>query len=281
MSSVGYLDAIILGVVEGLTEFLPVSSTGHLTVAEGLLGLEIDDPAVTSFTAIIQFGAIVATFLYFRQDFIRLALAWLRGLGPSRGRHHSPDPDYRFAWLVILGSTPIVFVGLATKDLVEGPLRSLWVVAIALVVWSAVIWWAERNPSQRLGEADLGVREVLIIGFMQCVALIPGVSRSGSTISAGLMIGVSRVAATRLSFFLAVPALTGAGIYSLKDVNTEVVGWGQLALGTFVSFVVAYVSIAWLLKLVASHSIAVFVPYRIVAGLVVMGLLATNIISAT
>jgi undecaprenyl-diphosphatase len=281
MSSVGYLDAIILGVVEGLTEFLPVSSTGHLTVAEGLLGLQIDDPAVTSFTAIIQFGAIVATFLYFREDFVRLALAWLRGIGPGRGRHMAIDPDYRFAWMVILGSTPIVIVGLAAKDLVDGPLRSLWVVAFALVLWSAVIWWAERNPAQKYSETELGPRQVLIIGLMQCVALIPGVSRSGATISAGLMLGATRIAATRLSFFLAVPALTGAGIYSLKDVDTSVVGYGQLAVGTFVSFVVAYFVIAWLLKLVAGHSIAVFNPYRIVAGLVVMGLLVTDVLSAT
>ncbi|MBT0771920.1 undecaprenyl-diphosphate phosphatase [Kineosporia sp. J2-2] len=281
MSSVGYLDAVVLGVVEGLTEFLPVSSTGHLTVAEGLLGLKIDDPAVTSFTAIIQFGAIVATFLYFRQDFVRLALAWLRGIGPARGRHWSPDPDYRFAWLVILGSTPIVLVALAAKDLVDGPLRNLWVVAGSLIAWSAVIWWAERNPRQKYEETELGVKQVLIIGLMQCVALVPGVSRSGATISAGLMVGATRVAATRLSFFLAVPALTGAGVYSLKDVDTSVVGWGQLAVGTFVSFVVAYGVIAWLLKLVAGHSIAVFNPYRIVAGLAVMGLLATGVLSST
>ncbi|GAA3612659.1 undecaprenyl-diphosphate phosphatase [Kineosporia mesophila] len=281
MSSVGYLDAIVLGVVEGLTEFLPVSSTGHLTVAEGLLGLKIDDPAVTSFTAIIQFGAIVATFLYFRADFVRLALAWLRGLGPARGRHHAPDPDYRFAWLVILGSSPIVVVALVGKDLIDGPLRNLWVVAGALIAWSAVIWWAERNPRQEYEETELGVREVLIIGLMQCVALVPGVSRSGATISAGLMVGATRVAATRLSFFLAVPALTGAGVYSLKDVNTEVVGWGPMAVGTFVSFLVAYAAIAWLLKLVAGHSIAVFNPYRIVAGLAVMGMLASGVLSAT
>lgn len=282
MSSVGYLDAVVLGVVEGLTEFLPVSSTGHLTVTEKLLGLTIDDPAVTSFTAIIQFGAIVATFLYFRSDFLRLATAWLRGLGGSRGRHMAtPDPDYRFAWLVILGSTPIVVVALLARDLVDGPLRNLWVVAGSLVAWSAVIWWAERNPRQKYSETELEPRQVLLIGLMQCVALVPGVSRSGATISAGLLVGATRVAATRLSFFLAVPALTGAGLYSLKDVNTAVVGWGPMALGTFTSFVVAYASIAWLLKLVASHSIAVFNPYRIAVGLLIMGLLAGNVITST
>jgi undecaprenyl-diphosphatase len=281
MSSLGYLDAIVLGVVEGLTEFLPVSSTGHLTIAEKLLGQEIDDPAVTSFTAIIQFGAIVATFLYFRSDITRLAMAWFRGLGRSRGRHNRADPDYRFAWIVIAGSTPIVFIALLAEPLITGPLRSLWVVAAALILWSAVIWYAERNPIQKYEETELTLRQVLIIGLMQCVALIPGVSRSGATISAGLMVGATRVAATRLSFFLAIPALTGAGVKSLGDIDTSVVGLGPLLIGTVVSFAVAYASIAWLLKLVGSHSINVFNPYRIALGTLLLGLLATGHLSAT
>ena len=281
MSSLGYFDAVVLGVVEGLTEFLPVSSTGHLTIAEKMLGLEIDEPAVTAFTAIIQFGAIVATFLFFRADIVRLALAWVRGLGGIRGRHGRDDPDYRFAWFVIAGSTPIVFIALAAKPLITGPLRSLWVVGAALILWSAVMWWAERRPRQELGETDLTLRQVVIIGLLQCVALIPGVSRSGATISAGLLLGATRVAATRLSFFLAIPALTGAGMLSLKDVDTSVVGWGPLFVGTVVSFAVAYASIAWLLRLVGSHPITVFVGYRIVAGVVIIGLLAGGYLSAT
>ncbi len=221
--ALGYLDATVLGVVEGLTEFLPVSSTGHLTVAESLLGLAVNDPAVTAFTAIIQFGAIVATFLYFWRDITRLALAWVGGLVSAQARR---EPDYRFAWYVIAGSIPVGIVGFALKDVVKGPLRSLWVVAVALIVWSAVMYVAEGRGRQRKGEEDLSLREVLFIGLMQCLALVPGVSRSGATISAGLLVDATRVAATRLSFFLAIPALTGAGLYELKDVNTKVVGLG-------------------------------------------------------
>ena len=274
MSDLGYLDAVLLGVVEGLTEFLPVSSTGHLTVVEGLRGLDVDDPAVTAYTAIIQFGAIVATFLYFRADIVRLAAAWFRGVRSPEHR----GVDYRFAWYVVAGSAPIVVVALAAKPLITGPLRNLWVVAAALVLWSGVMWWAERRPAQKYEEEDLSLRQVLTIGLLQCVALVPGVSRSGATISAGLLLGATRVAATRLSFFLAIPALTGAGLFELKDVDTSVVGWGQLAVGTVVSFAVAYASIAWLLQLVAKHPISVFVPYRVAAGLAVAALLAAGVL---
>jgi undecaprenyl-diphosphatase len=275
---VSVLDAVILGVVEGLTEFLPVSSTGHLTVAEGLLGLAVDDPAVTAFTAIIQFGAIVATFLYFRRDILRLSGAWFGGLVSAERRRH---PDYRFAWAVIVGSLPIAVVGFAAKDLVAGPLRNLWVVAAGLVVWSAVMYVAELRPRQKYAEEDLSIPQVLLIGLAQCLALVPGVSRSGATISGGLLLGATRVAATRLSFFLAIPALTGAGLYEFKDVDTSVVSWGVLALGTLVSFVVAYASIAWLLRLVAKYPITVFVPYRILAGLVLGALLLSGVVLPT
>jgi undecaprenyl-diphosphatase len=290
------LDAVVLGLVEGLTEFLPVSSTGHLTVTESLLDLPVNDPSVTAFTAIIQFGAIVATFLYFRADIRRLAVAWGRGVGRdlrglSRRRRggpevgepqpHEPDPDYRFAWSVIAGSVPIVLVGVSAKGLVSGPLRNLWVVAVGLLGWSVVMYVAESRAHQKYGEEDLSLRQVVLIGLAQCVALVPGVSRSGATISAGLLLGTTRVAATRLSFFLAIPALTGAGLYELKDINTSVVGWGTLALGTAISFVVAYASIAWLLRLVAGHPITVFVAYRVLAGLGLAGLLLGGVVRAT
>jgi len=274
---ISYLDAVILGVVEGLTEFLPVSSTGHLTIAEKLLGLPLDDTAVTAFTVIIQFGAIVATFIYFWKDISRLARAWGRGLFSPQARTH----DYRFAWYVIAGSLPIGVVGFAAKDLISGPLRNLWVVAGALIVWSGVMYVAEGRSRPKYGEQDLTLRQVVTIGLAQCIALVPGVSRSGATISAGLLQDINRVAATRLSFFLAIPALTGAGVYELKDVNTSTVSWAALALGTAISFVVAYASIAWLLRLVARHPITVFVGYRVLAGVALAGLLAFDVLSPT
>jgi undecaprenyl-diphosphatase len=277
-NAIGYGDSLVLGVVEGLTEFLPVSSTGHLTVAESLLGKQTDNPAVTAFTVIIQFGAIVATFLYFRRDIVRLVAAWVRGLVSGHARE---NPDYRFAWYVIAGSVPVVVAGVLAKPLITGPLRSLWVVATAFVLWSAVMYVAEGRGRQKYGEQDLTLRAALIIGVVQCAALVPGVSRSGATISAGLLQDYNRVAATRLSFFLAIPALTGASLYELKDVDTAVVGWGPLILGTLVSFVVAYAAIAWLLRYVARHPITIFVWYRVAAGVLLGLLLAAGVINPT
>ncbi|GAB3591017.1 undecaprenyl-diphosphate phosphatase [Angustibacter peucedani] len=278
MSDLTYTHAVLLGVVEGLTEFLPVSSTGHLTITEGLLGLEVDSKPITSFTAVIQLGAIFATLLYFARDIVRLVVAWVRGL---RDRSAREDPDYRLAWYVIIGSVPVGVVGFLGRDLVKGSLRSLWVVAVALVVWSVVMWFAERRATQQRGEHDMSLRDVLFIGLVQCFSLVPGVSRSGATISAGLLRGFDRVTATRLSFFLAIPALTAAGVYELKDVDTAVVGWGQLGVGTAVSFVVALASIAWLLRFVARHPITVFIWYRVALGAAVALLLGVGVLQAT
>ncbi len=277
-SAIGYGDSLILGVVEGLTEFLPVSSTGHLTIAEALLGKQTDNPSITAFTVIIQFGAIVATFIYFRRDIVRLVAAWARGLVSAEARE---NPDYRFAWYVVAGSIPVVIAGVLLKPLITGPLRSLWVVAVAFILWSAVMYIAEGRSRQKYGEEHLTLKAALIIGLVQCAALVPGVSRSGATISAGLLQDYNRVAATRLSFFLAIPALTGASIYELKDVDTSVVGWGPLILGTLVSFVVAYAAIAWLLRYVARHPITIFVWYRLAAGILLGLLLAAGTISPT
>jgi len=275
---VDYLQAVILGIVEGLTEFLPVSSTGHLTITEKILGLKIDDPAITAYTAVIQMGAILAVLLYFRSDIARIAVAWLRGLVKPEYRGSF---DHRFGWYIIVGSVPIGIVGFALKDVVSGPLRSLWWVGSALVVWSVVMWFAEREPAQERGERDLTMKDALVVGIVQCVSLVPGVSRSGATISAGLFRGLDRVTATRLSFFLSIPALTAAGLYELKDVSGSQIGVGETVVGTAVSFVVAYAAVAWLLRFVAHHSIAWFVPYRVVLGLVVLGLLVGGAISAT
>lgn len=271
-----YLDAIILGIVEGLTEFLPVSSTGHLTIAEKLLGKDIDDPSVTAFTAVIQIGAIAAVLVYFWTDIWRIAKAWVAGVFKPEFRG---SQDHRMGWYIIVGSVPIGIVGFAAKDLIKGELRSLWVVGIALVAWSAVMLLAERRGKQERGEDELTLRDALVMGLVQCIALVPGVSRSGATISAGLLQGLDRVAATRMAFFLGIPSLIAAGLYELKDVGG--IGAGPTIVGTVVSFVVAYASVAWLLKFVAGNSIGRFVPYRVVLGLTVLGLLTFGAMSAT
>lgn len=284
MSDLSYTAAAVLGIVEGLTEYLPVSSTGHLTVAEKLLGLRVDDPAVTAYTAIIQLGAIAATVLYFFRDIVRLLVAWVRGLvSPAARRHH----DYALAWAVIVGSVPVGVIGFLGKDLVSGPLRSLWVVAVALVLWSGVMVVAERVHARRAassgerGEGDVTVRDGLVIGLVQCFSLVPGVSRSGATISAGLLRGLDRVTATRLSFFMAIPALTAAGLYEAASTDLSTLGTGQMALGIVIAFVVALASIAWLLRFVANHTLTWFVGYRIAAGVVIAVLLLAGTVTAT
>ncbi len=275
------LYAVLLGIVEGITEFLPVSSTGHLTIVEKLLGLQVNDPGVTAFTAIIQVGAIIASVVYFRADIVRLALAWFRGLRSASAR---TDPDYRLAWYVIVGSVPIGIVGLAARHLIAGPLRSLWVVVGGLIVWSVVMVLAERVGRKNRGEGQLKLLDAVTIGIIQCLALAPGVSRSGATISAGLFRGLDRVAATRISFFLAIPALLAAGAFeaatSAGDISAGV-GWLPTLVATVISFVVGYAAIAWLLRIVARHSIVVFVGYRIAVALVIGVLLITGTVSAT
>lgn len=274
------LQAIVLGVVEGLTEFLPVSSTGHLTIVEKLLGLRVDDPGVTAFTAIIQVGAIIAVIVYFRHDIGRLVAAWFRGLRHPEARS---DPSWRLAWYVIIGSVPIGIIGFAARHLVTGPLRSLWVVAAALVLWSVVMLIAERVGRKDRAEADLTVRDAVVIGMLQCVALVPGVSRSGATISGGLFRGLDRVSATRFAFLLSIPALVAAGGFEAATAAGAVsssVGWTATIIATGVSLVVGYASIAWLLRLVARHSIAVFIWYRVALAAVLVVLLGTGVISA-
>lgn len=270
--------ALVLGVIEGLTEFLPVSSTGHLVVAEKLMGLPVDDPAVIGFTAVVQVGAIAAMVVYFARDIARLATAWVRGLlyRPARG-----NPDYRLAWYVIIGSVPIIVAGFLGRDLVKQSFN-LWTVAIGMLLFSAVMAYAERVATRVRGVADLDLRDTLIIGAGQVLSLVPGVSRAGATITVGLLRNLDRVAATRFSFYLAIPALVGAGALEVGEVHgSDSVSGGALVLGTAVSFVVAYASIAWLLRFVARHSLMPFVWYRVGLSAVLVVLLATGTIGAT
>lgn len=270
--------AILLGIVEGITEFLPVSSTGHLTITEKLLGLPVNDPAVTAYTAVIQVGAIAAVFVYFAKDIARLSSAWFRGLFSAPARR---EFDYRFGWYVIAGSIPIGIVGFLGQDVIKGPLRNLWWVAGSLIVWSFAMLFAEHAATQTRSERQLTLTDTLIIGFAQCLALIPGVSRSGATITVGLLRDIDRVTATRLSFFLSIPALTAAGLYELKDALSDSIGLAPLIVGTVVSFIVAYASVAWLLRFVAHHTLAAFVWYRLALGGVLILALSMGWLSAT
>jgi undecaprenyl-diphosphatase len=273
-----FFEAVVLGVVEGLTEFLPVSSTGHLTIFEKWLGLPIDAREITAFTAVVQIGAILAVLVYFRADLWRIFRAWLIGLFKPEYRGSF---DHRFGWYVIVGSIPIVIAGLAGESLITGPLRNLWWVAGSLIVWSGVLVLAERLGTQKRGERDMTLRDTLLIGIAQCIALIPGVSRSGATISAGLMLGLDRVTATRMSFFLSIPALVGAGLYELPEAVGGGNGVAETIVASIVSFAVAYAAVAWLLKFVAGHSLALFVWYRLALGALLIALLATGTMSAT
>jgi undecaprenyl-diphosphatase len=274
------VEAVLLGAVEGITEFLPVSSTGHLTIVEKLLGYHIEDPDITAFTAIIQSGAVLATVLFLRRDIARIVPAWLRGLGSARARD---NPDYRFGWAVILGSIPIGVVGLLFQDTIETTLRSLWFVAGALIAWSGVMAFADHAATQTRHEDDVTWVDTLIIGVVQCLALIPGVSRSGATMSAGLLRDIDRVAVTRLSFFLSIPALLGATTLQVVQEYDNIsngVGWLNTITATIVSFVVAYVAVAWLLRYIAGHNYSIFIAYRLVLGTLLLVLLATNTIAA-
>lgn len=274
-------EAILLGAIEGFTEFLPVSSTGHLTIVERLLGHSTDDPDITAFTAIIQVGAVAATVLFLRHDIARILAAWTHGL---RNPEQRTAPDYRFGWAVILGSLPILVVGIIFKDEIETALRSLWFVGSALILWSGVMWFADSRATQERHESDVTWRDTLIIGVVQCLALIPGISRSGATMSAGLLRGIDRVAVTRLSFFLSIPALVGAGILQTIDKFDDVsngVGWGPTIVATLVSFVVAYFAVSWLLRYIARHTYSIFIVYRVGLGVLVLALVGSGTLAPT
>jgi len=273
-----YFDAIILGIVEGLTEFLPISSTGHLTIAEKVLGLQVDDPAVTGFTAVIQMGAILAVIVYFAKDIWSIIRTWVLGLFRAEYRGHR---DFRMGWYVIVGTIPVGLAGLLFRDFIKNDLRSLWVVAVALIAGSAVMWAAERAARQDRSERQLNMTDAVVIGVVQCAALVPGVSRSGATISAGLFRGLDRVTATKLSFFMSIPALLAAGLYELKDAFSGDIGVGEAVVGVVVAFLVAYGSIAWLLRFVAHHTVAWFVPYRVGLGVLLLVLLSAGVLSPT
>jgi len=277
-------EAVLLGAVEGFTEFLPISSTGHLTILEKMLGYEIDAQDITAFTAIIQSGAVLATAIFLRKDIARIVPAWFRGV---LNAEHRADPDYRFGWAIILGSIPIGIVGLLFQDTITSTLRSLWVVAWSLVLWSGVMAFADRAATQIRHEEDITWKDTLIIGTVQCLALLPGVSRSGATMSAGLLRDFDRVTVTKLSFFLSIPALLGASVlqtiteFDNISADNGGVGWFPTIVATITSFIVGWFAVSWLLKFIAKHSYSIFIIYRLALGTIVLALLTTNTVTAT
>lgn len=271
--------AIVLGIIEGITEFLPISSTGHLTIAEKLMGMPLDDEGLIAFTAIIQIGAIAAAIIYFWQDIQRVLIAWWRGLWWKRARRKF---DYKYGWAIIIGSVPIAVVGLVFKDEIETVLRSLWFVAGALIIWSSVMWLADKYATTKRVEKDTTWRDTLVIGLGQCLSLVPGVSRSGATISVGLLRGFDRVTVAKLSFFLGIPALVAAGLLEVVTKYKHIsggVGWTSTIIATVVSFGVGYVAVAWLLKFIQNNDFRSFIIYRFALGLILVALLGAGMIS--
>ncbi|GAA2048821.1 undecaprenyl-diphosphate phosphatase [Williamsia deligens] len=274
-----WTQAIVLGAVQGLTEFLPVSSSGHLRIVSGVF---FGDDAGASFTAVTQLGTEAAVLLYFLRDIVRIVIAWARGLFSPQER----GLDYRIGWYVIFATIPIGILGIVFKDEIRTGARNLWLIAVMLIVFSGVIVLAERYGSRRRPIEELTLRDGLTMGLAQCLALIPGVSRSGATASAGLFLGLERAAAVRFSFLLAIPAVTASGLFSLPDAfspsgeGLEASG-PQLLVATVIAFVIGYASIAWLLRFVERHSLNWFVGYRVLIGVIVLILLASGVVSAT
>jgi undecaprenyl-diphosphatase len=268
------LEALVLGVVQGLTEFLPISSSGHLRIVPALLGWQ--DPGA-GFTAVIQLGTMAAVLIYFRADLWRIAGAWLRELRvPFRQRSHEAN----LGWFIVLGTIPISIFGFIFKDQIESGARSLYLIGSALILFSFVMLLAEHLATRKRGLEEMDGRDGLYIGVAQALALVPGVSRSGATISAGLLRGFDRVAAARYSFLLSVPAVVLSGLFELRKVGESGgPSVGATVIATLVAFVVGYVSIAWLLRYLGSHSLRIFVVYRIALGILVLALTASGAIS--
>jgi undecaprenyl-diphosphatase len=271
-----FLKAVVLGLIQGLTEFLPISSSAHLRILPEWFGW--GDPGA-AFTAVIQIGTELAVLIYFRHDIWRIGSTWVRSLFQPEFRGHL---DARMGWYVIVGSLPIVVLGVLFKDVIERDLRNLWLIATMLIVLGLILGVADRVGSQQRGVKHLTMRDGVLMGLAQAAALVPGVSRSGATISMGLFLGLHREAATRFAFLLAIPAVVGAGLFELQEIphGHNDYGWGPTIVATVVSFLVGYAAIAWLLRYVSTHSYTPFVIYRVALGLLTLGLLSAGVLVA-
>ncbi len=268
--------AVVLGILQGLTEFLPISSSAHLRIFPDLLGW--GDPGA-AFTAVIQIGTEVAVLLYFRKDIWRIASAWIRAVYDPAWRGHQ---DTRLGWYVIIGSLPIVILGILLKDTIEEDFRSLWIIGTTLIVLGVVLGVADRIGSTDRTLGQMTVQHAVALGFAQAMALIPGVSRSGATISMGRLLGYDRAAATRFAFLLAIPAVVGAGLFELPQIPGGDNAYGPVptVVATVVSFLVGYAAIAWLLRYVTTHSYLPFVIYRIALGSLTLVLVGQGVLAA-
>ena len=272
-----WLQAIVLGLVQGLTEFLPVSSSAHVSIV-GQLFFGGDDPGA-AFTAVTQLGTETAVLVYFRRDIARIITQWI---GSLRGTVDRKDPDARMGWLVIIGSVPIVLLGVIFENAIDATLRNLWITVAMLAGVAIILAIADRfgaNNTRTMKE--LTWPHGILFGLFQACALIPGVSRSGATISGGLFLGYSREAAARYAFLLAVPAVFGSGLYKLKDIPGDPhVSWGPTIVATLIAFFLGYAVIAWLLRYISTHNFTIFVVYRLAVAAVVAGLIWSGVLVA-
>ena len=269
------LRSVVLGLIQGLTEFLPISSSAHLAIFPQLFGW--GDPGA-AYTAVIQIGTELAVVLYFWRDIWTIGSGWVRGVFSAEARR---APEWQMGWFIIIGSLPIVILGLLLEDLIDREFRSLWIIATTLVVLGVVLGISEKVGRKNRAIEQMTMRHAVMLGAAQAAALVPGVSRSGATISMGLFLGYERRAATRYAFLLAIPAVVGAGVYKLKDIPGGENAYGTVPtiVGTVVAFVVGLAVIHWLLKYVSNHSYAPFVIYRVALGTLVLALLAGGVLT--
>ncbi|RNI21368.1 undecaprenyl-diphosphate phosphatase [Flexivirga caeni] len=271
-----WIEAIVLGIVQGLTEFLPISSSAHQLIVGRLFWG--NDGGGSAFTAVNQLGTETAVIVYFWRDIVRIINQWALSVA---GKVPRADPDARMGWLVVVGTIPIGVLGLAFKGFIEGPLRNLWVTASMLLVFAIIIAVADATTDQHKTLDDLDSKDGIRFGLWQALALIPGVSRSGGTISGGLFMGYSREAAARYSFLLAIPAVVLSGLFELADLHgSGGDGWGQIAIATVLAFVVGYAVIRWFMRYISTHDFRPFVYYRLALSVFLFGLLFLDKIAA-
>ena len=274
--NVNLLQATVYGIVQGLTEFLPISSTAHLRIVPALF--HWDDPGAP-FTAVIQLGTTAAVVLYFWRELVQVAGAWIRGFVDKSVRG---TLEYRMGWYLILATIPVSIFGVAFSHQIETGARNLWLISVTMIALALVLAWAERVGTRKRDEEDLDRRDALVVGGAQALSLIPGASRSGTTITAGLFRGLNRPTAARFSFLLSIPAVLLSGLYEARKIGgREDAGAGLTGVALILSFVVGLASIVWLMRWISRHSMYLFIYYRIVLGLLLIGLLSAGVISAT